>query len=462
MYALLLLLLTGMSIPLFRYLLFLNINSRVRTGLQSEREEFLESYTRWEKKPNQTISELKAFVEQFFNRHAPGDDNFHIILINEKLYRSNPPFLLKPLRPDSKLFGHWQTVIEFTRGEEIVDDPEIGSILYKADPLFLDGAHRGVFIIAHATAGERRDALVGVYLFMGMMMTVVVMSMLLSWLGAGWIMAPLRSLSKTARSISESDLNQRIPTVQGQGELAELSDTFNAMMNRIQQSFESQRNFINDAGHELRTPITIIRGHLELLDKDPQERQETVELVIDELDRMGRLVEDMVLLAKSERPGFLHLETIEISLFAEELFSKAKALAQRDWQLTIKGRGKLVGDRQRLTGALLNLLRNAAQYTQDSDIIELGCNIRDNDWVQFWVRDTGEGISPADQQRIFTRFARGQHHQRQPDGSGLGLAIVKAIAEAHGGYLKLVSQLGKGSTFWLILPMEASPGEMSL
>ena len=116
----------------------------------------------------------------------------------------------------------------------------------------------------------------------------------------------------------------------------------------------------------------------------------------------------------------------------------------------------MVGERQRLTGALLNLLRNATQHTQGSDTVELGCCVQPNNWVQFWVRDTGEGISTEDQQRIFGRFARGQHQQRRSEGSGLGLAIVSAIVEAHGGNIELESHIGEGSIFRLNLPMEAS------
>lgn len=105
------------------------------------------------------------------------------------------------------------------------------------------------------------------------------------------------------------------------------------MMDRLQTSFAIQRNFVNDAGHELRTPITIIRGHLELMGDDPQEQQETIELVMDELDRMNRLVNDLVLLAKSENPDFLELETVNIDSFTEELYTKIKALAKRNWRL---------------------------------------------------------------------------------------------------------------------------------
>lgn len=132
---------------------------------------------------------------------------------------------------------------------------------------------------------------------------VFVVSLILAWLAAGRVLAPLRAITTTAHAISEADLNQRLP-VQGKGELAELAMTFNEMMDRLEAAFVSQREFFNDAGHELRTPITIVRGHLELMGDDPQEQQETLALVIGELDRMSRMVDDMILLAKAERLDF--------------------------------------------------------------------------------------------------------------------------------------------------------------
>jgi signal transduction histidine kinase len=272
----------------------------------------------------------------------------------------------------------------------------------------------------------------------------------LAWVAAGRVLAPLRLLIRTARSVSESDLSQRI-LVKERGEIAELAITFNEMMDRLQASFDSQRNFINDAGHELRTPLTIVRGHLELMGDDPEEQRETLELVMDELNRMSRLVHDITLLAKAERPDFLQVEKVDIAAFTEELFAKAKALADREWRLDAKGTGTLVIDRQRITEAMMNLAQNATQHTQPGDMIALGSTLKRHQ-VQFWVRDTGEGVSVADQQRIFERFTRAGKSRSRSEGAGLGLSIVQAIVEAHHGSIKLSSQIGNGATFTLILP----------
>jgi two-component system OmpR family sensor kinase len=223
------------------------------------------------------------------------------------------------------------------------------------------------------------------------------------------------------------------------------------MLDRLEVAFASQRAFVSDAGHELRTPITIIRGHLELLGDDPQERRETIELVSDELDRMTRFVEDLLTLAKAERSDFLRLEDVDLDILTEELMAKASALAPRDWQLEGVGAGTLRADRQRLTQALMSLAHNAVQHTAEGTRIGLGSELSDGR-ARLWVSDDGPGIAPADQERIFDRFARAAAHR--PDGTGLGLAIVRAIAEAHGGRVALRSAPGRGSTFTLDLPTE--------
>ncbi|NJK40199.1 MAG: HAMP domain-containing protein [Acaryochloridaceae cyanobacterium SU_2_1] len=438
----------GAAAPIFRALIAQEVSARVRDDLQEAKTEFQTAYDRWENAPNQTMGDLETFIDEYLASQLPEDDNFLIIVLNQELYRSNPSSLPEAIQPDSPLGQQWLRITQFREGEWPSPDPEIHNILYQATPLFFEGEQRGVFVVAHTTAGEQTEAEVSMYIFIQVGAGVLLVAFILAWFGTGRLLKTVRELATTAYSISESDLSQRL-AVQGSGELSDLAQIFNAMMDRLQRAFESQQRFINDTGHELRTPITIVRGHLELMGNDPQEQQETLELVLDELDRMGRLVNDMIALAKAERPDFLQLGTIELDAFIQEIFMKSQALAERNWQLSSQCSGLMVGDRQRLTGALLNLLRNATQHTQVSDTIELGCR-RTPTQIQFWVKDTGSGIAFEDQQRIFNRFARIAN--RQSDGSGLGLAIAKAIIEAHHGKIELVSQLGIGSTFTLTLP----------
>jgi signal transduction histidine kinase len=269
---------------------------------------------------------------------------------------------------------------------------------------------------------------------------------------AGRVLDPLRTLRTTAQAITETDLTQRID-VHGNDEIAELGRTFNAMLDRLEAAFASQRAFVSDAGHELRTPITIVRGHLELLGDDPLEREETLALVTDELDRMARFVEDLLLLAKAEQGDFLHVAPLDLDVLTDELYNKAKALADRDWRLAGSGTGRLTADRQRITQAIMQLAQNAAQHTRDGDRISLGSAIS-NGVAMLWVADTGPGIPKEESEEIFERFHRGGAGPRRSDGAGLGLSIVRAIAEAHGGRVDLDSREGAGATFTLIVPTE--------
>jgi signal transduction histidine kinase len=165
---------------------------------------------------------------------------------------------------------------------------------------------------------------------------------------------------------------------------------------------------------------------------------------------MTRIVEDLTLLAKAEAPDFLRLETIDVPSLAAELHAKASALAPRTWTLAVDGGGTIVGDRQRLTQAIVQLSQNAVQHTREGDEIALGASVNGVE-ARFRVTDRGPGIQPAEQERIFDRFARGSGSRRL-DGSGLGLAIVRAIAEAHGGRVELDSRPGWGSTFTVVVP----------
>lgn len=433
-----------------RPLLFIGVEKRLEVSLVQEQEELRRLAKGLNPATSQPFGEnITAIFDVFLSRNIPDDDEFLLTLIKGQFYKSSPTALPDDLNRDSELVNHLAQLTQPEQGKKITSD---NTILYLAEPLRIGDEVRGVFVVAHLTTGEREEVDEAFITIFQATLAGWIVASALAWLATGSVLAPLRSLAETARSISESDLSQRI-LVQGSGEIAELATTFNEMMDRLQSAFTSQRNFINDAGHELRTPITIIRGHLELMGEDPEEQQETLALVDDELDRMIRFVNDLILLAKAERPDFLQLETVEIGSLTQVLYAKAKALADRDWHLDAQGRGQIVTDRQRITEAVMNLAQNAAQHTTQGNVIALG-SVINRGTVRFWVRDTGEGIAPADQQRIFKRFARAANSRRRSEGAGLGLAIVQAIAEAHGGQVELFSQPGAGSTFTIVLPLE--------
>lgn len=319
---------------------------------------------------------------------------------------------------------------------------------YAVVPIRNGGRVRGSFVIVDDLSREERAATRSARSFAGVAALVLVFATGIAFLVAGRVLRPLRTLRETATAISETDLSRRLE-IEGDDELAELARTFNAMLDRLEAALDSQRAFLSDAGHELRTPITIISGHLELLGDDPRERRETIALVTDELDRMSRFVDDLLTLAKSEREDFLHPELLDLDELAEKLHAKAQALGDRRWVLERGAPGQVVADRQRLTQAVMNLAGNAVSHTGVGAEIAIGASV-EGGAGRLWVRDGGPGIAPADAERIFERFTRGD--QRRRDGAGLGLAIVKAIAEAHGGRVELDSAPGLGARFSLVIP----------
>lgn len=273
---------------------------------------------------------------------------------------------------------------------------------------------------------------------------------------AGRLLMPVRRLRETAQVIYGGDLTRRIE-VTGNDDLTELQRTFNEMLDRLESAFATQRQLLDNAGHELRTPLTILRGHLELLDvADPAETEATRVLLLDELDRMSRLVNDLLMLAKIRRPDFVTLRDTDVGDLAAEWLNKARAMGRRDWQLDAQATGMLAVDRQRLTQAVMQLVENAIRHTTDADQILIGSR-RFDDRLEFWVHDSGEGVAPQERERIFERFHRGLNDEGGQEGFGLGLSIVAAIAGAHGGKVQL-DQTDTGATFRLIIPSSTREG----
>jgi signal transduction histidine kinase len=469
-YCLLLVMIFAAMLPAFRTLLLLRIDERVRNDMQEKTETFDAliqgkisndpQNAHWYEhrdhrlRPPSTQQELSEFFDVYLSRQVPEDEVYLLAFLNETLYKSSPRARPEIIKQDSALLQQWAKQTTEERGERPAG--KLGKLLYIVRPIQLNGQLAGVFVVAHTTSGEQMEALEAVIVVAQVAVGALVLALILGWFASGQVLAPLSVLSSTVRSISDSDLTQRIP-IHGTGELTDLANTFNDMMERLQNSFVSQRNFISDAGHELRTPITIIRGHLELMGDDPLEQQETLAIVMDELDRMNRLVDDLSILAKAERPDFLHLEVVNLEALTTELFTKACALADRQWVLEKVPKGHAVLDRQRITQAVMNLAQNATQHTQTHNTITLGAEIRANK-IHFWVRDTGEGITLSDQQRIFERFARAANSRRRSEGAGLGLSIFKAIVQAHEGTITLHSQVGKGAMFSFTIPLDPPPG----
>jgi two-component system OmpR family sensor kinase len=439
------------SIVATRQVLLARADERIAGELSQEIEE-LRRFAREELNPatGRPWSRVEQVLALNLSRNIPEENQTMLAFVDGRPYRRSAQ------RPPARLDTDRRFVAEVADARRPASgllQTRVGAVRYAAVPVSVAGSpRRGVFAVAMFRDRERAEVneVIGVLAVVGV--GALVLAALACWGLAGRIMAPIRDVTETARAIGESDLTRRIPA-NGTDEIAHLAATFNAMLDRLEGAFASQRALVSDAGHELRTPITIIRGHLELLGEDPDERRETLALVADELDRMSRVVDDLLILAKAERTDFLYPEDLDLDELVDELVAKAAALAPRDWQLEEVVPGRVVADRQRLTQAFMNLAHNAVQHTEAGDRIGLGGTLVDGH-ARLWVHDSGPGVALDDADRIFERFARADNGSHRTEGAGLGLAIVRAIAEAHGGQVELTSPPGDGATFTIMIPTQ--------
>jgi signal transduction histidine kinase len=437
---------TLVTLVLEQQVLTSRVEERVDDSLEQEVEEF-RRLVRDGRNPltgRPFGNDVAAIFDVFLTRNVPGEGEEFYTFVGGRPYRSTQPDADAEVAARVRAIGDLDAV---DRGE--FTGPR-GEVRYLAVPVRLDGATRGLFLVT-VGLGEEEDEVGDVLQVNAIVaLSVLLVASLLAFLAVGRVLAPLREVAATARAISETDLTRRI-VAEGDDEIADLARTFNAMLDRLEAAFATQRAFLGDAGHELRTPITIIQGHLDLLETGAASKEDVLPIVLDELGRMSRLVEDLLLLAKAQRPNFLHLRHVDLDDLTEELFSKSGALAEREWKLEHVGVGRLLADRQRLTQAVMNLVRNAVEHTGTGDRITLGSETADGT-ARIWVSDTGPGVPATERERIFERFARGEDAQAsRREGAGLGLAIVRAVAEAHGGRIELRSG-ADGSTFAIVVP----------
>jgi signal transduction histidine kinase len=447
------------SVVLVRQVLVQRLDARIEADLVQEVDEVRRLADGNDPETGGPFGErVDRIFEVFLARNIPARHESLLTFIDGRLHLYSPqdepePLgevkLPYPLHEDAGLARLWAGVTEPLRGRA---STPAGTVEYLAVPFLVDGEPKGVFVVASFRDLQQvdTDAASVAAAIVGLVM-LVIGSVLVIRL-AERILTPVRLVTRTARSISETDLSERI-WVQGYDEIAQLSGTFNEMLERLEAAFATQRRFVDDAGHELRTPITVIRGHLEVMGDDPDDRRRTMELVSDELERMSRMVDDLLTLARTEQPDFLRLRIVDLDELTLRMLENARGLAPRDWRLDGAAEGRATIDEQRLMQAVLQLAANAVRHTAEGDLIAVGSAVHDGH-VRFWVRDSGAGVPVEDRDRIFERFYRGRSGHRRSDGAGLGLSIVQAIAEAHGGRVELDSPPGEGATFTVVLPLE--------
>jgi signal transduction histidine kinase len=254
-----------------------------------------------------------------------------------------------------------------------------------------------------------------------------------------------------AQITSKGDLTARIPSVDPKEPSAHLATTLNKMLDRLESAFVRERRFMSEASHELKTPITICRGYLDVLrpDAPPRELSEAIYVLIDELSRMGRIVDDVTLLVRSDDPTFLLIEEVALERFLDEVAAKAAPLLDGRLRVTPRRSHALVRmDSQRLTQALINLIQNAAVHGPTDTPVDLRALEQPGAW-RFEITDHGPGLPEGDEDSVFRPFHR---LDATRPGSGLGLAIVRGIAEAHGGRAGVANRPGQGATFWIEVP----------
>ena len=434
------------TIGIQRFLL-LRLYERVQEALEQEVQELRVLVRGKDPDTAKPFGEnTKAIFDVFLKRNIPIANEYTIALLPEGFYKSVPFNLPASINRNSAIMQEWQNLTVPQQGK--IPNSQ-NQIIYQAEPIEINGKVEGIFVVAIATKNDLEEINQAIGIIIQVMVIAIAVTLVLGWVFAGKILKPLRLLTITAREISESSLEQRI-SAQGNDEVAQLSITFNQMLDRLQQAFVNQRQFLNDVSHELRTPVTIIQGHLELMGDTPEAQNEAKEIIFDELNRMNRLIADLMLLARAEQTNFLQLETLDISDLTQEMYEKAKVISEHNWKLESVGIGSIVADRQRLIQAITNLAHNATKFTDYQGTITIGSCVTQNH-ARFWVKDTGSGIPIQEQKRIFERFHTGTNSGEK--STGLGLAIVNAIAIAHKGKIELFSKVNEGSTFILEIPI---------
>ena len=344
---------------------------------------------------------------------------------------------------------------------------EIGNfvIYYKEVPVAINGEHYSLHFFRTITTETRLLGFIQQILLVEMVLGLV-LALFLGYFVSQRLLQPIRSMTDTVKSIEVSDLGTRLEVSSTKDELSELAVTFNRMLERIQQGFDQQQRFVSDASHELRTPVTVIRGYADMLSRwgrhDEETLQEGLEAIGSEAENMQELIEKLLFLARADQKRqILHKELLDMQALVGDVFRKMQmAVDSHHLQLLANEPAMVLADKVTMRQMLRIFLENAVKYTPAGGVIRLSsrCSPDDEGYIELVIEDTGIGIAEEEQEKIFQRFYRVDSSRTkeagQPGGTGLGLSIAKWIADRHGIKIRVESQPGTGTRFTLKIPLQ--------
>jgi two-component system OmpR family sensor kinase len=288
--------------------------------------------------------------------------------------------------------------------------------------------------------------LLALFTLTGVVVSVIVKRLLL----------PISELTQQAQRVNKDNFIRQLKfeTARVDDEITQLGQEINNMLSRLEASFIDQQRFIDDAGHELRTPLTILKGHIEMMQRDGYSEQ-SLSIIEDEVNRMTRLVQDLQSLTKATQPNFVQLSSFSADVFIKELQEKAQSIYSNPIEITEYVALQIQGDKQRLTQAMLQLIENAVKYSPASSTITLGMQAQNGNVILF-VKDLGRGISEDAKAQVFLRFYQvdNTHSPQDVGGVGLGLSIVKAIVDGHRGSIRILDNHPHGTIFEISIPQD--------
>ncbi len=338
----------------------------------------------------------------------------------------------------------------------------VGGQEYRVATVPLAGRSGNVVAVFQAAVSKAETSALAGYGAQSLVVTglvVTLLAALLSRLVARTSLRPLHQAAATARAVTKSSLSERVPYEGPRDDVGVMVAALNDMLDRLEAAFTEQRRFLADASHELRTPLTVIRGHLDVMRETTRlrpDQEETLDLVASELTRMTQLVNDLLALARLEAGSGLTFSRIDLAEILDEAFVRAQGLGRRRMSLEADGPIYVLGDHDLLLQALLTLLDNAVQHTEEGGSVHLASSYQ-GAVASLSITDDGPGIPPADLPRVFDRFYRSTASRSGQAGSGLGLAIASRLVALHGGALSAGNSADGGAVFTLTLPLLSQP-----